>query len=229
MTRRFRWEAAGLFLAFSLLIPKLSQLADLSSGGLGFGRGLHAARRSRSVLNVPFQRSIRAWMLLHAARSARSSPSGESATRPSSGIVTPRRTCGPSGDPVASGMEKISYAGYRFPPEVIDQAIWLYLRFTLSLRDVEDLLAERGVAVSYETVRRWVNHFGPRIAADLRKRRLKPHTTSRDSLRPGDWRGGATGRRVRQHRSHSVQAREGSAPRERSGQLARLCLRGALD
>jgi transposase-like protein len=74
-------------------------------------------------------------------------------------------------------MEKISYAGYRFPPEIIDQAIWLYLRFTLSLRDVEDLLAERGVAVSYETVRRWVNHFGPLIAADLRKRRLKPHTT----------------------------------------------------
>ena len=48
------------------------------------------------------------------------------------------------------------------------------LRFTLSLRDVEDLLAERGVPVSYETVRRWVNHFGPIIAADLRKR---PHTT----------------------------------------------------
>ena len=74
-------------------------------------------------------------------------------------------------------MQKISYSGYRFPPEIIQQAIWLYLRFTLSLRDVEDLLAERGVPVSYETVRRWVNHFGPMIAADLRKRRLKPHTT----------------------------------------------------
>ena len=74
-------------------------------------------------------------------------------------------------------MNKISYSGYRFPPEIIQQAIWLYLRFTVSLRDVEDLLAERGVAVSYETVRRWVNHFGPMIAADLRKRRLKPHTT----------------------------------------------------
>ena len=74
-------------------------------------------------------------------------------------------------------MNKISYSGYRFLPEIIQQAIWLYLRFTLSLRDVEDLLAERGVAVSYETVRRWVNHFGPMIAADLRKRRLKPHTT----------------------------------------------------
>jgi hypothetical protein len=49
-----------------------------------------------------------------------------------------------------------------------------HARFTLSFRDVEDLLAERG---SYETVRRWVNHFGPKIAADLRKRRPKPHMT----------------------------------------------------
>ena len=73
-------------------------------------------------------------------------------------------------------MAKISYAGYRFPPEIIRQAIWLYLRFTLSFRDVEDLLAERGIGVSYETVRRWVNHFGPLIAADLRKRRPKPHS-----------------------------------------------------
>ena len=74
-------------------------------------------------------------------------------------------------------MTKLSYSRCRFPPEIIQQAIWLYLRFTLSFRDVEDLLAERGVVVSYETVRRWVNHFGPMIAADLRKRRPKPHTT----------------------------------------------------
>ena len=72
-------------------------------------------------------------------------------------------------------MAKINYSGYRFPPEIIQQAIWLYLRFTLSFRDVEDLLAERGIIVSYETVRRWVNHFGPKIAADLRKRRPRPH------------------------------------------------------
>ena len=81
------------------------------------------------------------------------------------------------GGPVASLMAKISYAGYRFPPEVIRQSIWLYLRFTLSFRDVEDLLAERGIAVSYESVRRWVNHFGPLVAANLRRRRPKPHTT----------------------------------------------------
>jgi putative transposase len=74
-------------------------------------------------------------------------------------------------------MEKIDYDGYRFPPAIIQQAIWLYFRFTLSFRDVEDLLAERGITVSYETVRRWVNHFGPMIAADLRKRRPKPYTT----------------------------------------------------
>ena len=74
-------------------------------------------------------------------------------------------------------MAKMNYSGYRFPPEIIQQAIWLYLRFSLSFRDVEDLLAERGIIVSYETVRRWVNHFGPKIAADLRQRRPKPHTT----------------------------------------------------
>ncbi len=72
---------------------------------------------------------------------------------------------------------KISYAGYRFPPEVIDHAIWLYLRFTLSFRDVEDLLAERGIAVSHETVRRWVIISRPMIAAQLRKRRPPPHAT----------------------------------------------------
>jgi hypothetical protein len=57
-------------------------------------------------------------------------------------------------------MTKISYSGYHFPPEIIQQAIWLYVRFTF--RDVEDLLAERGILVSYETVRRWVNYFEPR-------------------------------------------------------------------
>jgi hypothetical protein len=68
---------------------------------------------------------------------------------------------------VSANGEKISHAKNV-------GAIWLYVRFTLSFRDVEDLLAERGIMVSYETVRRWVNHFGPKIAADLRKRRPKP-------------------------------------------------------
>jgi methyltransferase (TIGR00027 family) len=86
------------------------------------------------------------------------------------------QACSSLGSPVPKAMQKISYDGYRFPPEIIQQAIWLYLRFTLSFRDVEDLLAERGITVSYETVRRWVNHFGPIIAADLRKRRPRPDT-----------------------------------------------------
>jgi transposase-like protein len=53
-------------------------------------------------------------------------------------------------------MTDISYRGHRFPPIVIQHAVWLYLRFTLSYRDVEELLAERGLDVSYETVRSWV-------------------------------------------------------------------------
>ena len=47
-------------------------------------------------------------------------------------------------------MKKISYKGYRFPPEIIQQAIWLYLRFTLGVHDVVDLFAERGITISYE-------------------------------------------------------------------------------
>jgi putative transposase len=74
-------------------------------------------------------------------------------------------------------MNNIDYDGYRFPPAIIQQAIWLYFRFILSFRYVEDLLAERRITVSYETVRRWVNHFGPMIAADLRRRRPKPYST----------------------------------------------------
>ena len=58
--------------------------------------------------------------------------------------------------------------GFRFPWVVIRHAVWLYARFTLSLRDVEELLAERGILVSYETVRAWVARFGPTIARGLR-------------------------------------------------------------
>ena len=60
---------------------------------------------------------------------------------------------------------------HRFHRDVIRQAVWLYFRFTLSLRDVEDLMAERGIDISYETVRCWVDKFGPAIAANIRKRR----------------------------------------------------------
>ena len=68
----------------------------------------------------------------------------------------------------------ISFARHQFPPVIIQHAVWLYLRFTLSFRDVEDLLAERGLDISYETVRRWVTKFGPQFARELRRRRPKP-------------------------------------------------------
>jgi transposase-like protein len=71
------------------------------------------------------------------------------------GAVTPARTCDLLGCSVARWMKKIDYDGYRFPPAIIQHAIWLSFRFTLSFRDVEDLLAERGITVSYETVRCW--------------------------------------------------------------------------
>src|SRR5580693_7260730 len=67
-------------------------------------------------------------------------------------------------------MAPLCYRRHRFPPEIIQHAIWLYLRFTLSYRDVEELLAERGLDISYETVRRWVLKFGPAIARRLRRR-----------------------------------------------------------
>jgi hypothetical protein len=71
-------------------------------------------------------------------------------------------------------MMELSYRRHRFPPVVIQHAVWLYLRFTLSYRDVEDLLAERGLDISYETVRSWVLKFGPVIARRLRRCRSRP-------------------------------------------------------
>ena len=65
------------------------------------------------------------------------------------------------------------YRGYRFPAEIINYAAWLYYRFALSHRDVEELLAERGAQISYEAIRRWCLKFGPTFAAELRRRRVR--------------------------------------------------------
>ena len=62
--------------------------------------------------------------------------------------------------------------GYRFPPDIISHAVWLYYRFCLSFRDAEDLLAQRGVTVTYETIRQWCQRFGPVYARRLRRGRL---------------------------------------------------------
>ncbi len=64
-----------------------------------------------------------------------------------------------------------NYKGFRFPPEIVSHAVWLYFRFSLSFRDVEELLAQRGVVVSYETVRQWCLKFGQMYANELRRRR----------------------------------------------------------
>ena len=63
---------------------------------------------------------------------------------------------------------------HRFPAEIISRAVWLYHVFSLSLRDVELILAERGIAISYETIRRWCKKFGPSFANGLRRRRPQP-------------------------------------------------------
>src|ERR687894_743335 len=66
--------------------------------------------------------------------------------------------------------KQVSYKRHRFPPEIIAHAVWLYFRFPLSLRLVEEMLLERGVLVSYETVRRWALKFGPGYARRLRRK-----------------------------------------------------------
>src|SRR5215217_6054597 len=64
---------------------------------------------------------------------------------------------------------KSPYAGYRFPPEIISHAVWLYFRFPLSLRMVDELLAARGITVSHETVRQWARKFGQAFANQIRR------------------------------------------------------------
>src|ERR687894_83191 len=86
---------------------------------------------------------------------------------------------------MSSPAAKSPYAGYRFPAEVISQAVWLYFRFPLSLRMVEEMLAARGIIVSHETVRQWALRFGQEFANRIRRRlqRVGGTTTSPTSDR----------------------------------------------
>jgi putative transposase len=72
------------------------------------------------------------------------------------------------------GSASPSYKGHRYPAEVISHCAWLYFRFPLSFREVEELMLERGVIVSYETIRRWCVKFGQQYAGALRRRRPRP-------------------------------------------------------
>ena len=74
---------------------------------------------------------------------------------------------------LASTHESFRY--FNSSPEVIRLVVMMYVRFPLSLRNVEDLLAERGIDISHETVRFWWNRFGPMFAAEIRKRRVRAH------------------------------------------------------
>lgn len=71
-------------------------------------------------------------------------------------------------------MRPLSFKRHRFPSYVIRQAVWLYFRFTLGFRDVEEMLAQGGIDVSYETIRCWTIKFGPQIARNLKRRRPAP-------------------------------------------------------
>ena len=71
---------------------------------------------------------------------------------------------------VAEPADRSPYHGYRFPSEIIAHAVWLYFRFHLTFRDVQDLLAERGVVVSHETIRQWGLKFGREFAHRIRRR-----------------------------------------------------------
>lgn len=70
--------------------------------------------------------------------------------------------------------QNISCKRHRFPPQIIAHVVWLYARFHLSLREIEELMLERGVDVSYETIRRWIAKFDPLIAHTLRRRQPRP-------------------------------------------------------
>jgi putative transposase len=71
-------------------------------------------------------------------------------------------------------MRPLSFKRHRFPPDVIRYAVWLYFRFTMSFRDVEELPAQRGIEVSYKTIRCWTIKFGPQIAENLKRKRPPP-------------------------------------------------------
>ena len=72
-----------------------------------------------------------------------------------------------------SNKRKCRYHGHRFPSQIISYSVWLYHRFSLSFRDVGDILAERGVEVSYESIRRWCLKFGPRYRRALKRREVR--------------------------------------------------------
>jgi hypothetical protein len=117
-------------------------------------------------------------------------------------------------------MAPLSFKFHRFPPTIIRQAVWLYARFTLSYRDVEEILAERGIDVSYEIARRWFVKFGPAIAANLCACVPSPATTgisTRWSYASTAGSTGGGGRSIMRARSWTSLSRHGATPGPRIG------------
>ncbi len=80
------------------------------------------------------------------------------------------------------GIEAPSYKGFRYPVEIISHCVWLYHRFPLSFREVEEMMMERGIVVSHETIRQWCRTFGQTYANGLRRRRPRPGDKWGDAL-----------------------------------------------
>ena len=103
-----------------------------------------------------------------------------------------------------------SYHGYRYPPEIISHAVWLYHRFCVSFRDVEDLLAQRGITVSYEAIRLWCIKFGPEYARGLKRRQGRLGDTWHPTSRRGNVSGKCEGSNLQVKRSDSYPCMDSS-------------------
>ncbi len=119
-----------------------------------------------------------------------------------------------------------TYKRYRFPPDIISDAVWLYHRFNLSCRDVEDLLTERGISVSYETIRLWCVKFGTRYGRRLKRRhRLGSYGVAHRELMPDVIHNTARYANNRAEQSHeSTSVRERGMRRFKSPQHAQRFL-----
>ncbi len=100
--------------------------------------------------------------------------------------MTWRKPCDTCRMKTSSSTPTSPYKGHRFPQEINTHAVWLYYRFSLSYRDVEEMLSERGIVVTYETVRQWCLKFGQHYANQLRRRRAKPGDKWHLSIRPAE-------------------------------------------
>jgi hypothetical protein len=122
--------------------------------------------------------------------------------------------------------KSVSYKRHRFPPEIIGRAVWLYFRFPLSLRLVEEMLRERGIVVSYETIRRWARTFGPDYAKRFRRKPARPDDIwhlDEVVIRSPAGSTGCGGRSIRMAMCSTKSSRPAAIPRPPSGFSPAYC------